>query len=175
LGKIELARAQCEGVELRVFELLLKWKPLHGIGQAAEHQSVGHRRVLSRAGKNSQMEEKMASAYKIRRASNNQFYFVLEAENGRTILSSEMYMRMESVMEGINSVRINSVVDERYIRKTENSGKPYFVLTAKNKEPIGTSEIYSSKEAMEKGVESVKQNGPTERVDDESGKKKTEY
>jgi uncharacterized protein YegP (UPF0339 family) len=121
------------------------------------------------------MEEKMASAYKIHRASNNQFYFVLEAENGKVILSSEMYMRMESVLEGINSVRINLVIDDRFIRKTENSGKPYFVLVAANREPIGTSEMYSSKAAMEKGVESVKQNGPTDKIIDESGEKKKEY
>jgi uncharacterized protein YegP (UPF0339 family) len=117
----------------------------------------------------------MASAYKIHRASNNELYFVLEAENGKIILSSEMYMKNESVMEGINSVRVNSVINERYIRKTENSGKPYFVLVAGNKEPIGTSESYSSQEAMEKGIESVKKNGPSAPVIDESGEKKEEY
>jgi len=117
----------------------------------------------------------MAPAYKILRATNNQFYFVLEAENGKIILSSEMYMRMESVMEGINSVRVNSVIDERFIRKTENSGKPYFILVAANKEPIGTSEMYSSRDAVEKGIESVKRNGPTAPVIDESSKRKEEY
>jgi uncharacterized protein YegP (UPF0339 family) len=121
------------------------------------------------------LEGKMAPGYTILRATNNQFYFVLEAENGKVILSSEMYARRESVMEGIISVRANSIIDERFIRKTENSGKPYFVLVAANKEPIGTSEMYSSKEAMEKGIDSVKRNGPTAPVMDESGKRRKEY
>jgi uncharacterized protein YegP (UPF0339 family) len=117
----------------------------------------------------------MGSVFRIKRASNNQFYFVLEAENGKVVLSSEMYMRMESVLEGIESVRKNSIIEERFIRKTENSGKPYFVLVAANKEPIGVSELYSSQKAMENGINSVKRNAPTGQVVDESGKKKTEY
>jgi uncharacterized protein len=117
----------------------------------------------------------MASTYIIHRASNNQLYFVLQADNGKVIISSEMYMKVESVNDGINSVQVNSIIDERYKRKIENSGKPYFVLLAANNEPIGTSEMYSSKEAMEKGIESVKKNAPTAQVIDESGKKKEQY
>jgi uncharacterized protein YegP (UPF0339 family) len=117
----------------------------------------------------------MASAYKIRRASNNDLYFVLEGENNKELLSSEMYMRMESVMEGIKLTRDNSVMDERFIRKTENNGKPYFVLAAANKEPIGTGELYSSPEAMEKDIELIKRTGATAPVIDESSKKKKQY
>jgi uncharacterized protein YegP (UPF0339 family) len=121
------------------------------------------------------MEVSMASAYKIHRASNNNLYFVLEDEKGKILLSSEMYMRMEALLEGIELVRANSGKDEKYIRKTENSGKPYFVLSAANTEPIGTGELYSSRKAMEKGIESVKRNAPAAPVIDESGQKKAEY
>jgi uncharacterized protein YegP (UPF0339 family) len=117
----------------------------------------------------------MASAYKIRRASNNDLYFILEGENNKELLSSEMYMRMESVMEGIKLTRGNSVMDERFIRKTENNGKRYFVLVAASNAPIGTGELYSSVETMEKGIELIKQIGPTAPVIDESNKKKKEY
>jgi uncharacterized protein YegP (UPF0339 family) len=117
----------------------------------------------------------MEYVLKILRATNNQFYFVLEAENEKVILSSEMYESMESVIDGIKSLRVNSVINERIIRKTENSGKPYFVLIAENKEPIGTSEMYSSKEAMEKGINLVKKNGPNAKVIDDSGKRRKEY
>jgi uncharacterized protein YegP (UPF0339 family) len=113
----------------------------------------------------------MKAVFRIHRATNNELYFVLEAENGEVILSSEMYMRNEAVLGGIESVRSNAPMDERYIRKTENSGKPYFVLIAANKEPIGTSEAYSSKAAMEKGIASVKKNAPKAAVIDEAGEK----
>jgi uncharacterized protein YegP (UPF0339 family) len=110
----------------------------------------------------------MSAAYKIHRASNNQYYFVLSADNGEVILESEMYMKKESVLEGIEATRKMCAADEQFIRKTSNSGKPYFVLTAANHEPIGTGEMYSSKKAMEKGIESVKQCGPIAEVVDET-------
>jgi uncharacterized protein YegP (UPF0339 family) len=115
------------------------------------------------------MGGKMSSAFKIHKASNGQYYFVLEAENGEIVLESEMYMKKDSAVEGIESVRKNSAISDRFIRKTSNSGKPYFVLTAANNEPIGTGEMYSSKAAMEKGIESVVRNGPVAEVIDQTG------
>jgi uncharacterized protein YegP (UPF0339 family) len=137
-------------------------------GRADEAQTVAHEKQPSYE---EQPEEEMDPVFRIHRASNNELYFVLEAENGKAILSSEMYMRKESVLEGIESVRTNAPKDERFVRKTENSGKPYFVLVAANKEPIGTSEAYSSKKAMEQGIASVKKNAPKATVVDESGEK----
>jgi uncharacterized protein YegP (UPF0339 family) len=110
----------------------------------------------------------MPSAYRIHKASNSQYYFLLEAENGEPILESERYMKKESALAGIESVKKNSILEERYIRKTSNSGKPYFVLAAANGEPIGTSETYSSAGAMEKGIQSVKRNGPVAAVVDQT-------
>jgi uncharacterized protein YegP (UPF0339 family) len=110
----------------------------------------------------------MSAAYKIHLASDHEFYFVLSAENGEVIMESEMYLKKESALQGIEAVRKMSAVDERFIRKTSNSGKPYFVLTAANNEPIGTGEMYSSKEAMEKGIAAVKRCGPAAEVVDET-------
>ena len=45
-------------------------------------------------------------------------------------------------------------------------GEPHFVLVAGNIEVIGRSEMYSSKSAMEKGIKSVMNNGPTKDVRD---------
>jgi uncharacterized protein YegP (UPF0339 family) len=111
---------------------------------------------------------KMSSAYIIRKTAQNQYYFNLTAENNEKILTSEMYNHKESAMDGIQSVRINSPLDERYIRKTAVDGKPYFVLIAENRETIGKSETYSSRDAMENGITSVKRNGPKAPVVDQS-------
>ena len=40
-------------------------------------------------------------------------------------------------------------------------GKPYFNLKAANHQIIGTSEQYNTEAAREKGIASVKNNGPT--------------
>lgn len=66
---------------------------------------------------------------------------------------------------GIESVKKNSVLDERYDRRESKKGEPYFVLLAANKQIIGQSEFYSSAAAMENGIASVKKNGPDASID----------
>lgn len=66
---------------------------------------------------------------------------------------------------GIESVKKNSVLDERYDRRESKKGEPYFVLLAANKQIIGQSELYSSAAAMENGIASVKKNGPDASID----------
>ena len=50
--------------------------------------------------------------------------------------------------------------------KAGHDGRPYFVLHAANKLVIGRSQMYSSREAMHKGMASVKKNGPIAEVID---------
>ncbi|TDA66882.1 MAG: DUF1508 domain-containing protein [Chloroflexi bacterium] len=103
----------------------------------------------------------MAGYYVIRPSANLKYYFTLEAENREKVLTSEMYNLKSSAREGIASVRVNSPIDARYMRKRSTRGLAYFVLTAANGEPIGTSEEYSSSQAMEDGISVVKRIGPT--------------
>lgn len=92
--------------------------------------------------------------------------FRSQGSNGETILSSELYKAKSSAENGIASVQTNCTLDERYERKTSNSGKPYFNLKAANSQVIGTSEMYSSEAARDKGIESVKTNGTTTDIRD---------
>lgn len=94
------------------------------------------------------------------RARNGQFYFNLHASNGEPILKSETYVTRASAEHGIASVRMNAPIDERYERKTDKSGAPFFTLKAGNHEVIGVSESYSSAVARDIGIESVKKNAP---------------
>lgn len=108
----------------------------------------------------------MASKYALQKSSDGQYYFNLKAENGEIILTSERYTAKSSAENGIESVRINSPIDERYERKESYSGQPFFVLKGANGEPIGRGEKYSSNSARDKGIESVKANGPAAPADD---------
>jgi hypothetical protein len=65
-------------------------------------------------------------------------------------------------------VKVNSPLDSRYEKLTSSDGKPYFVLKAANHEKIGTSETYSSKQAMENGIAAVKKVGPKAPVNDQA-------
>lgn len=102
----------------------------------------------------------MAGKFEIKEGSSGKFRFNLKAGNGQIILSSEAYETKQGAEKGVESVRKNAPDDNRYERKTAKNGEDYFVLKAGNGEPIGRSEMYSSKSAMENGIESVKTNAP---------------
>ena len=108
----------------------------------------------------------MPGPYVLQLSQNKQFYFNLRAGNNEIILTSETYTTKSAAQNGIQSVRRNSPSDERYKRRTSSDGKHYFVLVALNNEVIGTSELYSLQQAMENGIQSVKENGPTAEVID---------
>jgi uncharacterized protein len=108
----------------------------------------------------------MPGKFELRKSSSGQYYFNLKATNGEPLLSSEMYVSKGGAENGIRSVRENAPFDSRYEHRTSTSNQPYFVLKAGNNEVIGTSEMYSSTAAREKGIESVKLNAPTAQVVD---------
>ncbi len=108
----------------------------------------------------------MAKHFEVRKSSNAKFYWSLHADNDQKILASEMYSTKQAALNGISSVKVNSANDVRYDRRVAKTGQPYFVLKAANGEIIGTSEQYSSPEAMEEGIRSVKNVGPTAPVED---------
>lgn len=92
----------------------------------------------------------------------NQFYFNLLAGNHEPILrSTEGYKTKAGALNGIESVQKHSPDESNYVQKIAKDDSPFFVLRAKNHEPIGLSEMYSSKQAMLKGLDSVKRNGVT--------------
>lgn len=108
----------------------------------------------------------MAGKFDLKKAKDGQFHFNLKAVNGQILLKSEMYKAKSGASNGIESVKKNSPLDERYDRRESKKGEPYFVLLAANKQVIGQSELYSSTSAMENGIQSVKKNAPEASIND---------
>jgi uncharacterized protein YegP (UPF0339 family) len=108
----------------------------------------------------------MSAKFEIEKTSDGHFHFHLKAANGEIIFSSQRYQAKASAQSGIESVKANAHADAHFERKTSSHNEPYFVLKAANGETVGCSQMYSSAEAMEKGVESVKANAPTAAVTD---------
>ena len=108
----------------------------------------------------------MAGKFELKKAKDGQIYFNLKAANGQILLKSEMYKTKSGAKNGIESIKKNSAIDERYDCRESKKGEPYFVLLAANKQIIGQSEMYSSAAAMENGIKSVKTNGPGAGVSD---------
>lgn len=46
----------------------------------------------------------------------------------------------------------------KFVVKTSKSGRNYFVMKARNGEVVATSELYESRQACLKGIESIKKN-----------------
>jgi len=108
----------------------------------------------------------MAGKYDLKKAKDGQFMFNLKATNGQVILTSELYKTKASAENGIESVRKNAVREEAFEVKVNTKGEPYFILKATNGQEIGRSEYYSSKAAMENGIESVKKNALGAKIED---------
>lgn len=104
--------------------------------------------------------------FQIFTGNNDQFYFRLYAANGQQILSSQGYASKSGCQNGIESVKKNAVNDDLYERKEASNGKFFFNLLAANKQIIGSSQMYASKQGRDNGIESVKRTAPDAGVED---------
>ena len=102
----------------------------------------------------------MKAAFEIKRAIDGRFVFNLKAPNEQVIFTSQSYESKEGAIAGIASVKQNAAIEAHYEEKTGHDGLPYFVLHAGNRQVIGRSQMYSSREAMRNGIASVKHNAP---------------
>lgn len=109
----------------------------------------------------------MAGKFVIDKSTKSQLYFNLKAGNGEIILTSELYKAKSGVLNGIDSVRENAPLDNRYERK--DNSQYSFNLKAKNGQVIGRSETYTTRASREKGIEAVKKNAPDAVVNDLGG------
>ncbi|HDR2759251.1 TPA: YegP family protein [Enterobacter mori] len=108
----------------------------------------------------------MSGWFELSKSSDGQFRFVLKAGNGEIILTSELYTSKSAAENGIASVRTNSPLDERFDKKTASNGKFHFNLKAGNHQVIGSSQLYATEQSRDKGIASVKTNGSTQTVKD---------
>ena len=98
---------------------------------------------------------------------NGEFQFNLKATNGQVILTSEGYTTKAACLNGVESVRKNAPVEERFEIKVAKNGKPYFNLKASNGQVIGASQMYASERTMKQGIASVQKNAPESPVVEE--------
>ena len=115
----------------------------------------------------------MKPTFEIKKEKDERFVFNLKAANDLIIFTSQSYESKEGAEAGIASVKENAEMDDHYEEKAGHDGRPYFVLHAANKLVIGRSQMYSSREAMHKGIASVKQNAPLAETVDLSAQART--
>lgn len=107
----------------------------------------------------------MAAKYELK-ATKTGFNFNLKAPNGKYVLTSETYGDKKAALKGIEAVRRNSKDPKAYEMRRSKKNEPYFVLSAKNKEVIGKSEMYKTLKGCRNGIESCIKFGPDARLED---------
>lgn len=108
----------------------------------------------------------MAGKFELYLDKAGEYRFRLLAGNGQNILASEGYKTKAACENGIESVKTNAPLDERYERKESAADKFMFNLKAANHQVIGTSQSYTSVSGRDNGIESVKTNAPSAEIDD---------
>lgn len=106
----------------------------------------------------------MAGKFECYKDKAGEFRFRLKAGNGETILSSEGYKAKKSCDNGIESVRKNSAIPERFEKTQTAGGKFRFNLKASNGQTIGTSQNYDSESGRNNGIKSVAKNAADAKV-----------
>ncbi len=109
------------------------------------------------------------------RETNTGIKFDLKAGNGEVIATSQVYSSKDACLNGIESVKKNSVaanLEDQTVEGYETAKNPKFEvyvdkaeeyrfrLTATNGQIIATSEGYKAKASCMNGIESVKKNAP---------------
>jgi uncharacterized protein len=99
-------------------------------------------------------------------AKNGEYYFRLKAGNGQVILTSEGYKQKASALNGVESVQKNAADDSKFEKKTAANGKFHFNLKATNGQIIGSSQMYTTEDSRDNGIESVQKNAPVAEIEE---------
>lgn len=105
------------------------------------------------------------SKFIIRKMSNGQYWWILKAFNGETLLTSEAYNTKQNCQNGITSSKI-SVADTNFRRLKSVRNEPYFTQNSNNNQVLGTSEMYSSTYNRDNGIDAVKRYAPNAIIED---------
>lgn len=110
----------------------------------------------------------MSGKFEVSATSNGKFMFNLKARNGQVILSSQLFDSVHHAIEAAQSLQQDRKLAERVHRKTSSAGEPYFSIHGDGDKVVARSEMYSSKAAMEKGIDSVLDHAPTAQLIDKT-------
>ncbi len=111
----------------------------------------------------------MAGKFELKKSKNDKYFFTLHAASEKILLTSEMYEAKASAVNGMESVKKNSVDDAHYLRHAAKDGSPYFTLKASNGQVIGLSSMYPGEKERDSDIAACKASGPGATVSDLTG------
>ncbi len=102
----------------------------------------------------------MPGKFEIYKNKSGQFQFSLKSSDGRIILESDKYSSRAGAVRGIQTVRKNAALRDRFEPIEDKAAKPYFVLKAGNHQVIAQSSKFESVRAMENSMAVVMKTAP---------------
>lgn len=94
------------------------------------------------------------------------FSFTFSNKDDKVLIKSESYKQKTSAKNGIESVRKNCLLDERYEMKTAKNGKLYFNIKASNGQIVGTSAFFSNEEEQKSAISYLKKYAPKAKLEE---------
>jgi uncharacterized protein YegP (UPF0339 family) len=109
-------------------------------------------------------KEVMSGYYELKKSASGKQMFNLKAGNHEVILTSELYESKEAALNGVESVRKNGLLEGSFEKKLSANNQPFFVVKAANGQIIGKSELYTTEQARDNGIASVRRNCASEKI-----------
>jgi hypothetical protein len=101
------------------------------------------------------MTGKDISHIEIRKAGNEEFYFVFRLPSDGMFVSV-FFDSMSELMVALESAKRDSTEKANYLCNTESTDEAYFVFRDKNSKPIGLSTIFEQESTMTVGMKYMK-------------------
>ncbi len=101
------------------------------------------------------MTGKDISHIEIRKAGNEEFYFVFRLPSDGMFVSV-FFDSMSELMVALESAKRDSTEKANYLCNTESADEAYFVFRDKNSKPIGLSTIFEQESTMTVGMKYMK-------------------
>ncbi len=96
--------------------------------------------------------------FQIYTATNKKVYFRLKSGNGQVVLQSQGYKTKAGAKAGVASVKAHARSVNNFEVKQAKNGKFHFNLISKNKQIVGSSQMYTEKRGCNNGMNAVKTN-----------------
>ncbi|MBT8387441.1 MAG: YegP family protein [Ignavibacteria bacterium] len=96
--------------------------------------------------------------YQVYTGANKKVYFRLKSGNGQVVLQSQGYKSKAGATAGIASVKAHARSGKNFEVKQAKNGKYHFNLISKNKQVVGSSQMYTEKRGCTGGMNAVKKN-----------------
>ena len=110
----------------------------------------------------------MAGKFELYKDKAGEFRFRLKAGNGEIVGASEGYKAKASAENGIESVKKNAQLAERFAITEGKNGKWYFSLKAANSQVILSSQAYADESGAKAGAGAVKRAADGAKTDDQT-------